>query len=270
MSHNSFGHEDGFGFFGITSKSREERRNEDEKDGGQGLFPFKSSLFYLRGECSPETSTYFSLAKMLSNGHSQLEKRVGYQVFLIGYTSHLTYNQGNVLKKGNGYQGRQLAMSATWSYLILLFKIAVYLRSGTVSLNLEFNNSDNGYIIVNVNSVGGKAILLTFALNWLIHLVRTISPHWHKLFWILNIVTNGLDCPMYKLLITNQLISVRIWLLKHLSYFYYAITTAYEIIFYVLSREFKLHSPLLMYYLYFTHLLLIFFQNKANMNKIIQ
>lgn len=157
-------------------------------------------------------------------------------------------------------------MSATWSYLILLLKIAVCLRSDAVSLNLEFSNLGNGYLIVNVNSVGRKAIILTFALNWFLHLVGTISPHWQELFWILNIVTNGLDCLMYKLLITNHLMNVQIWLLKHLSYFCYVITTAYEIIFYVLSREIKLHSPLLM----FIYILLIyfkyFFQNKANMN----
>lgn len=41
----------------------------------------------------------------------------------------------------------------------------VYLRSGTVGLNLEYNNLGNGCIRVNVNSVGGKAIILTFTLN---------------------------------------------------------------------------------------------------------
>lgn len=41
----------------------------------------------------------------------------------------------------------------------------VCLRSGTMGLNLEYNNLGNGYIGVNVNSVGGKAIILTFTLN---------------------------------------------------------------------------------------------------------
>lgn len=41
----------------------------------------------------------------------------------------------------------------------------VCLRSGTTGLNLEYNNLGNGYIRVKVNSVGGKAIILTFTLN---------------------------------------------------------------------------------------------------------
>lgn len=69
-------------------------------------------------------------------------------------------------------------------------------------LDLECHYLGNAYIKTNVSSVGGKSIILTFELN------RIISPHWHELLRVLNIVTSEVDGPMYKLSITSKLSSV--------------------------------------------------------------
>lgn len=56
--------------------------------------------------------------------------------------------------------------------------MGVCLRSGTMGFNLEYNNLGKGYIRVKVNSVGGKAIILTFILNESIQTEQLAHIEW--------------------------------------------------------------------------------------------